>query len=165
MLIVGRAWQMELTPYFNKNAVPSITFWWLWMPLQADKISIGTQTGSGSTLINIPSPWYAKIDAQQVFCFMILPVRGTRMNLAVSIKAKFELYADAQGTLVFDKYEEWSSKNHERTRHDETGSIDCKIKLRMLLLLSEVIMKNKDYWELSALASSGSLDGRTAVES
>ena len=49
------------------------------------KIAIGTRTGSGSTLIN--TPWHAKIGAQELFYFMILPVWGTLIDLAVSMKA------------------------------------------------------------------------------
>ena len=45
------------------------------------------------------------------------------------------------------------------------GTIGCNMKLQMLLLRREVIMKNKTKWELSALVSSHSLDERTAVES
>ena len=91
------------------------------MPLQGVKISIGTQTMSGSTVINTPSPWHTEIDAQHLFCFVILSVRlrGTLIDLAVSMKDRLELYTDAHGTLVFDKYEECSPKNHERTRRKE----------------------------------------------
>ena len=45
------------------------------------------------------------------------------------------------------------------------GTIGYNMKLRMLLLRREVIMKNKTKWELSALVSSRSLDERTAAES
>ena len=45
------------------------------------------------------------------------------------------------------------------------GTIGYNMKLQMLLLRREVIMKNKNKWELSALVSSRSLDERTAVES
>ena len=45
------------------------------------------------------------------------------------------------------------------------GIIGYNIKLQMLLLLWEVVMKNKDKWELSALVYSRSLDEWTAVES
>ena len=83
------------------------------------KIAIGTHTRSGSTMLN--TPWYAKIDAQELFYFMILPVGGTLIDLAVSMKARLELYTDVHGTLIFDIYDECSSKNHERTHHAEVG--------------------------------------------
>ena len=44
-------------------------------------------------------------------------------------------------------------------------TIGYNMKLQMLFLHQEVIMKNKTKWELSALVSSRSLDERTAVES
>ena len=59
------------------------TYWWIWMPLQRAKISIGTYTRSGSTMIN--TPWHAKIDAQELFYFMILPVGWTLIDLVVSM--------------------------------------------------------------------------------
>ena len=64
--------------YFNINPVPPITYWWIWMPLQEVTISIGTHTRSGSTMIN--TPWHVKIDTQELFFFMILPVGGTWSN-------------------------------------------------------------------------------------
>ena len=69
----------------------------------------------------INTPWYAKIDAQDLFYFMILPVGGTLIDLAVSMKARLELYIDAHGTLIFDNYNECSPKNHEITHCGEVG--------------------------------------------
>ena len=106
-------------PYFNINSVPPITYWWIWMFLQGVKISIGTHTRSGSTMIN--TPWYAKIDAQELFYFMILPVGRTLIDLAVSMKARLELYTDALGTLIFDNYDECSPKNHQRAHRMAVG--------------------------------------------
>ena len=37
------------------------------------------------------------------------------------MKAWLKLYTDAYGTLIFDKYEECSPKNYERTRRTEVG--------------------------------------------
>ena len=128
------------------------------MPLQGANICIGTQTMSGSTMINLH--WHAKIDAQQ-FYFMVLPVGRNLIDLAVSLTGMHELYTDAHG----DKYDECSLKNHERTCHAEVGPIGSNIKLQMLLLRWEMIVKNKNKRKLSALVSSRSLDERTTVES
>ena len=106
-------------PFFNINSVPPITYWWIWMPLQEGKISIGTHTRCGATMIN--TSWHAKIDAQKLFYFMILPFGGTIIDLAVSKKAKLELSTDAHGTLIFDNYDECSPKNYERTHRAEVG--------------------------------------------
>ena len=81
MLTVELAWQMELVPIFQYKPVPPITYWWIWMSLQEVNISIGTQIRSGSTMIN--THWHAKIDAQQLFNFMILPVGRILIDLAV----------------------------------------------------------------------------------
>ena len=43
------------------------------------------------------------------------------IDLAVSMKARPELYTDAHGTLIFDNYDECSPKNHERTHSAEVG--------------------------------------------
>ena len=82
----------------------------------------------------INMPWHAKIDTHQVFYFVILSVGGTLFDPAVSMKARLELYTDAHGSLIFDKYEECSPKNHERTCHAEMWTIGYNIKLQMLLL-------------------------------
>ena len=105
------------------------------------------------------TPWHAKIDAQELFYFMILPVGGTLIDLSVSMKVRLQLYTDARGTLIFDNYDECSPNNHERTHRAEVGNHWLQHETR------EVIMKNKTKWELSALVSSRSLDERTAVES
>ena len=125
------------------------------MTLQGVNIWIGTQTRSGSTMINTPSPWRAKINAQQLFRFVVLLVRRTSIDLAASMKARLELY----------KYEGCSPKNHERTRQEEMGFTGYNIKLQKLLLRRDVIMKNKNKLELSVLVSSCSLEECTAVES
>ena len=83
------------------------------------KISIGTQTRSGSTMIS--TPWHAKIEAQDLFYFIIVPVGGTLIDLAVSMKVRLELYTDAHGTLIFDNYDDCYPKNHERTHRAEVG--------------------------------------------
>ena len=58
------------------------------MSLQEVNISIGTQIRSGSTMIN--TDWHVKIDAQQLFYFMILPVGRILIDLAVSIKGTLQ---------------------------------------------------------------------------
>ena len=58
------------------------------MPLQEVNISIGTQIRSGSTMIK--THWHAKIDAQQLFYFMILPVGRILIDLVVSIKGTLQ---------------------------------------------------------------------------
>ena len=113
----------------------------------------------------INTPWHAKIDAQQLFYFVILSVGGTLIDLSVSMKARLEIYIDAYRTLIFDKYEECFPKNHEKTSHAEMGTIGYNIKLQMLLLCWEVIMKNKNKRKHSARVSSHSLDEWTAAES
>ena len=65
-------------PYFNINPVPPITNWWIRMPLQGPKISFGTHTRNGSTMVN--TPWHVKIDARELFYSMIFPVGGTWSN-------------------------------------------------------------------------------------
>ena len=73
------------------------------MSLQEVNISIGTQIRSGSTMVN--TDWHVKIDAQQLFYFMILPVGRILIDLAVSIKGTLK---DAHIIFIFVKYEECS---------------------------------------------------------
>ena len=113
----------------------------------------------------INTPWHANIDAQGLFNFMILPVGGNLIDLAVSMKARLELYTNAHGILIFDNYDECSPKNHERTHRAEVGYHSLQHENTVLLFRREVIMKNKTKWELSALISSRSLGERTVVES
>ena len=112
MLTAGQAWQVAGSlPYFNINPVPQITYWWIWMPLQAE---------SKSPLVHTLG--VAQHDQHSLACyFMILPVGGTLIDLSVSMKAKLELYTDARGTLIFDNYDECSPNNHERTHRAEVG--------------------------------------------
>ena len=83
----------------------------------------------------INTPWHAKIDAHQLFYFVILSVGGTLIDAVVSTKARLYLDTDAHGTLIFDKYEECSSKNHDRTgkkNHDGIGEKDPVHQIYML---------------------------------
>ena len=150
-------------PYFNINLMPTITYWWILTPLQEGKISIGTHTRCGPTMIN--TPWHARIDAQELFYFMILPVGGSIIDLAVSMKARLELYTDAHGTLIFDNYDECSPKNHKRTRRAEVGYHWLQHETTVVTASPRNNHENKTKWEFSALVSSRSLDERTAIES
>ena len=113
----------------------------------------------------INTPWHARIDAQELFYFMILPVGGSIIDLAVSMKARLELYTDAYGTLIFDNYDECSLKNHERTRRAEVGYHWLQHETTVVTASPRHNHENKNKWELSALVSGRSLDERTAIES
>ena len=155
-----------------KPGVTKISYLWIRMRLQGVKVSNSTHARSSSTMIN--TPWHAKINAQHCFYFVILPVGvcvcggggggggGGLIDHAVWIKRGLELYSDAHETLIFDKYEECTPKNHERTRHVEVRINGYNIKLQMVLFRWEV--KNKNKRGLSAFASSPSLDEWIAVE-
>ena len=69
----------------------------------------------------INTPCHAIINAQDFFYLVILPVGGSLIDPAVSMKARLELYTDAHGTLIFDNYDECSPKYHERTQCVEVG--------------------------------------------
>ena len=142
---------MELVPIFQYKPVPSITYWWIWMPLQEVNISIGTQIRSGSTMIN--THWHAKIDAQQLFNFMILPVGRILIDLAVSITGTLQRcpqnFYICQVRRMLSQ-EPWKYPSYRGGAHWSRW---------------EVIKKNKNKWEFSALVSSHSLDEETPVES
>ena len=121
------------------------------------KISIGTHTRSGSTMIN--THWHAKINAQELFSFMMLPVGGTLIDLAVSMKARLDLYTNAHGTLIFGSYDECSPKNHERTHRAEMGYHWLRHET------TDVTASPRGDHEKHALVSSRSLDEWTVVES
>ena len=141
-------------PYFNINPVPPITYWWLWMSLQGVgvggwvKIFIGSHTRSGSTMIN--TPWHAKIEAQELF-YLISPVGGTVIELAVSMKARLNLYTDAHGTLIFDNYDECPPKSHERTHHAEVGYHWLQHNYRCYSFAEKISWKTRLNWRFQHL--------------
>ena len=67
----------------------------------------------------INTPCHAKIDAQKLFYFMILPVEGTLIDLSVLMNTR--LYTEAHGTLIVDNCDECFPKNLERTHRAEVG--------------------------------------------
>ena len=146
---------MELVPIFQYKPVPLITYWWIWMPLQEVNISIGTQIRSGSTMIN--THWHAKIDAKHLFYFMILPVGRILIDPTVPIKGTLQrcpqnfLYLSGTKNAL-----PWTMKVPVVQRWGPLVKISkCT---QLLQLRWEVIKKNKNKWELSALVSSHSLD-------
>ena len=136
-------------PYFNINPVPSIFYWWIWMPLQRVKIAIGTHIRSGSTMIN--TPWHAKIDGQESIYFMVLPVGGTLIDLGVSMnftQMPMELW---QPRWILSQ-EPWENPSCG-------GGVPLVTTWNYTSLLRrEVIMKTKTRWALLTLVSSRSLD-------
>ena len=112
----------------------------------------------------INTPWHAKIDAQELFYFMILPVGGTLTDLAVSMN--FLNFTQMPMELW---YLTTTMNALPRTMREPIvwrwGAIGYNMKLQMLQLHREVIMKNMTKWELSALVFSCSLGERTAVKS
>ena len=139
---------MELVPTFQYKPVPPITYWWIWMSLQEVNISIGTQTRSGSTMIN--THWHAKIDAQQLFYFMILPVGRILIDLAVSIKGT--LQRCPQIFLYLSSTKNALPRTMKVPIVQRWGPLVKISKCTQLLQLRwEVIKKNKNKWELSAL--------------
>ena len=150
---------MELVPRFQYKPMPPITYW-IWMPLQEVNISIGKHIRSGSTMIN--THWHAKIDAQQLFYFMILPVGRVLIDLAVSIKGTLQKYP--RNFYIWQvrrmlSQEPWKYPSYRG------GANGQNIKVQLLQLRWDVIKKNKNKWELSALVSSHSLNEETPVES
>ena len=85
-------------------------------------------------------PGMLKIDAQELFYFMVLPVGGTLIDGAGSLNTRLELYTDAHGTLIFDNYNECPPKNHERTepivgRHSTIG-YNMKLQMYIYIIIS-----------------------------
>ena len=134
------------------------------MFLREVNISIGTQIRSGSTMIN--THWHAKIDVQQLFNFMILPVGRILIDLAVSITGTLQRCPQI---FIFVKYEECSlAKNYESTRRTEPRGEAHWLKYQSVhscYSFTEKWSRKKNKWELSALVSSHSLDEETPVES
>ena len=109
--------------------------------------------------------WHVKIDAQELFYFMILSGGGTwskRSSCFIEGKA-WTLHRCPWIFLTT------TMNALPRTMREPIvprwGAIGYNMKLQMLLLRWEVIMKNKTKWELSALVYSHRLDERTDVES
>ena len=146
---------MELVPIFQYKPVPPITYWWIWMSLQEVNISIGTQIRSGSTMIN--THWHVKIDAQQLFYFIILPVGRILIDLAVSIKGTLQrcpqnFYICQVRRML--SLEPWKYPSYRGGAHwlkyqsvHSCYSFAEKWKTR----IREQEKKNKNKWELSTL--------------
>ena len=153
---------MELVPIFQYKPVPPITYWWIGMSLQEVNISIGTQIRSGSTMIN--THWHAKIDAQQLFNFMILPVGKILIDLAVSITGTLQrcpqnFYSCQVRRLL--SQEPWKCLSYIGWAHWlKYQSVHC-----CYSFAEKWSRKTKIKWELPALVSSHSLDEETPVES
>ena len=96
---------------------------------------------------------------------MMLLVGTTLNDLAVSLKARLEIYIDIMELWYLTTTMNALPRTTREIIVRRCGTIGYNMKLQMLLLRWEVIMKNKTKWELSALVSSNSLDERTAVES
>ena len=88
MLTAGQAWQVA-DPHISIKKPGATNHLLVIMNTFARevKISIGTHTRSGSTMM-INTPWHAKIEAQELFYFIIVPVGGTLIDLAVSMKVR-----------------------------------------------------------------------------
>ena len=114
----------------------------------------------------INTPWHAKIDAQELFYFMILPVGENLIDPAVSVKTRLELCTDAHVTLIFNNYDECSPK--EPWENPSCGGgvpLVTTWNCRCYCFAEKWSWKPKPKCELSALVSSRSLDERTAAES
>ena len=103
--------------------------------LQGVQISIGIQTGSGSTMTS--TPWSPKL-THNSYC--------TQWNGQFGKPKLISLLERCRDAL---KYQEYSPKNHERTHGAEVGNIDYNLKLQILLPRREAIMKKKsNEWDL-----------------
>ena len=116
MLTAGQAWQwlapiIQYKPYAPNHLLVNMNAF--------ERRGVSKSLGVLQQWSTFPD--HAKIDAQELFYFMILPVGGTLIDLAVSMKARLEHYTDGHGTLIFDNYYECSPKNHEKTHRGEVG--------------------------------------------
>ena len=108
----------------------------------------------------INTHWHAKIDAQQLFNCLILPVGRILIDLAVSITGTLQrcpqnFYICQVGRML--SQEPWKYPSYRGAAH--------WLKYQSVQLRWEVIKKNKNKWELPAHVSSHSLDEETPVES
>ena len=132
------------------------------MPLKGAKISICTHTRGGSTMIK--TPWHAKIDAQELFYFMTLPVGGTLIDLALSMKARLE--------FTHMPMELWYLTTTMNAlpitmRNPSCGGVVPLVTtwIYRCYCCAEKWSWKTTKWEFSAHVSSCSLEERTAVES
>ena len=146
---------MELVPIFQYKPVPPITYWCIWVSLQEVNISIGTQIRNGSTMIN--THWHAKIDAQTVIQLHDI---ASWKNLNWSNCLNNGNFAKMPTEFLY-----LSSTKNALPRTMKVPVVQrwgplVKISkcTQLLQLLWEVIKKNKNKRELSALVSSHSLD-------
>ena len=166
LLTVGQARQMELAPMFQYElcAVPPLIIDEYGCPRKGSKSPLVLKLGVVQQRPTLPDMLF--VDAQQLLYHVVWPIGGTPVDLAASMKARVEVYSDAHRTLVFDKYQEISPKDHERTRRAGVGTVDYNLNLQTILPRREAIMKNKNNKrELSALLSRHNYGKQTTVES
>ena len=110
----------------------------IWMPLQGVEISIGSHTRSGSTMIN-PLTCYNR-------CPRVILLSQWRQGLNLT-QMPMELWylTTTMNALPI------TTRDPIVRRWSAIGN---NMKLQMVLLRWEVVMKNKTKWELSALVSS-----------
>ena len=149
---------MELVPTFQFKPVPPITYWWIWMPSQEVNISIGTQIRSDSTVIN--THWHAHR------CPTVIHDIASWKNLNWS-----SCLNEGNFTKMPTEFLYLSSTKNALPRTMKVPAVQrwsplVKISkcTQLLQLRWEVIKKNKNKLELSALESSHSLDEETPVE-
>ena len=124
LLTVGQARQMELAPMFQYElcAVPPSIIDEYGCPRKGSKSPLVHKLGVVQQRPTLPDMLI--VDAQQLLYHVVWPIGGTPVYLAASMKARVEVYSDAHRTLVFDKYQEISPKDHERTRRAGVGTVD-----------------------------------------
>ena len=95
----------------------------------------------------------------ELFYFMILPVGGTLIDLALSMKARLEIYTNGHGTSICDNYNKCSPKKPWKNAPCG-GRVPLVTTWNYIDVTAsqKMITKNKTKWELSTLVSRRSLD-------
>ena len=83
------------------------------------------------------------VDVSQLFNHISWPYGGSPSDLIVSIEERLSNYPDANKSVVLDKYQDVSSKDHERMRKASEVVIDYELSVASHLPKRDAIMKSK----------------------
>ena len=92
------------------------------------------------------------VEVSQLFDRIVWPHHGSVSDLMSSIQGRLVRYTDgADKIIIFDKYQDISTKDHERMRRAGEVVIDYELSINSPLPKRDAILKSKNNkWRLAA---------------
>ena len=144
LLMIGQWRQMELEPLFAYElcSVPPSFIDEQGCLRKGNKSGLVKRLGVLET--SQEAPEMVIVDGQQLFYRIVWQRGGSPSYLIASMQARLVRYADStEKVIVFDKYEEVSAKDHERTRRAGEVTISYELFITSPLPNRDAILKSK----------------------